>query len=103
MECNATLDTRVICKEGTAYIFAEGKMNSNTSEEFKKLLDNTTEKNIVLDFSKLQYISSAGLRVLVSTMRRLEELGGTMTIESPTAEVTEVFEMTGLSGMLVIR
>lgn len=103
MEYGANLDTRVICKDGTAYIFAEGKMNSNTSEQFKKLLDNTEEKNIVLDFSKLQYISSAGLRVLVATMQRLEAEGGVMTIESPTAEVTEVFEMTGLSGMLVIR
>ena len=59
--------------------------------------------SFVIDLENLDYISSAGLRVLVSTEKLASRRGGTMRLLHPNDEVNEVFEMTGLSEVFTIE
>ncbi len=56
-----------------------------------------------IDLSQLEYISSAGLRVLLSTQRAASEKGGVMRLLHPSDSVMEIMEMTGLSEVLLIK
>ena len=57
----------------------------------------------VLDCDELEYISSAGLRVLVATQKLAERRGGTMVIRHPSDEVYDIFDMTGLADVFTIE
>ena len=91
--------------DGTkATIVVAGKLTVATSPELettvRELADTIADFDI--DLSELEYISSAGLRVLVSTQKLAGQRGGTMQLLHPTADVMEVFEMTGLSEVMNI-
>ena len=58
--------------------------------------------NITLDLSKLDYVASAGLRVIVSQAKKVRESGGSLRLESPNDEVMEVLDVTGLVDILEI-
>lgn len=58
--------------------------------------------NVRIDASKLEYISSAGLRVLLSTQKRMRK-SGAMKLRNVREEVMEVFEMTGFADILDIE
>ena len=58
-------------------------------------------KNLVLDLKGLEYISSAGLRVLLSAQKKMQKIGS-MTVTNVCADVMEVLEMTGFADILVI-
>ena len=88
-----------IKKNGTELtVVAEGKLDSMTSPGFlEKLLEHMEGvKTLVLDFEKLEYISSAGLRVLVNVAHRLGE-DGQLVIKNLNDAVRNVFEITGLA------
>ncbi len=92
--------------DGTkAAIEVVGKLTVATSPELEEavhqLSDTATDFDI--DLSRLEYISSAGLRVLVSTQKLAAQKGGELRLLHPTADVMEVFEMTGLSEVLTIE
>lgn len=57
-------------------------------------------KNLILDFKNLEYISSAGLRVLLSAQKKLQN--GTMKLKNVCEEVMQVFLMTGFADILTI-
>ena len=59
-------------------------------------------KSLILDFKNLEYISSAGLRVLLSTQKKLQQKG-TMKIKNVREEVMEVFEITGFVDILTVE
>ncbi len=59
-------------------------------------------KELVLDFAKVDYVSSAGLRVLI-TMEQAMEGRGSMVIRNANADVREVFEMTGFDELLTLE
>ena len=81
-----------------------GRMDTTTApqldEELKKSLDNVSE--LVLDFSGLEYISSAGLRVLLSAQKRMNNQQGTMRVVGANEIVKEIFDVTGFSDILTI-
>ena len=80
-----------------------GKINSNNAanmeKEAKEIISSTGAKDVVLDASGLEYISSAGLRVIVNMLKRLNSL---IVIDASTS-VYEVFEMTGFTQMMEVR
>lgn len=82
----------------------QGRLDTVTApdleQELSSILDST--ESLVLDFAKLDYISSAGLRVLLSTQKKLMDKGG-MTITNVNEEVMEVFDITGFSTILTIE
>ena len=55
-----------------------------------------------LDLEGIEYISSAGLRVLLSAQKKMQSIG-TMTVKNVCEEVMEIFEMTGFADILVIE
>ena len=83
----------------------EGELETNTSHEaeacLNKLLDEG-EKNILADFAKLEYISSAGLRVLLATAQKLQAGGGALRVCGLNEDVQEVFDISGFASILSI-
>ena len=81
-----------------------GRLDTTTAPELeaemKKSLDGA--ESLVLDFSKLEYISSAGLRVLLSAHKSMSGKGG-MKIIHANEIVLEVFDVTGFSDILTIE
>ena len=59
-------------------------------------------KNLVLDVKGMEYISSAGLRVLLGAQKKMQKIGS-MKVKNVCAEVMDVFEMTGFADILVIE
>ena len=59
-------------------------------------------KNLILDMKSLEYISSAGLRVLLGAQKKMLKIGS-MKVINVCEEVMEVFEMTGFADILVIE
>ena len=93
-------------KKNTAETTIEiaGRLDTTTAPDFNKTIteDIADTDNLVLDFKKLEYISSAGLRVLLSAQKKMQKLG-TMKLINVCEDVMEVFEMTGFSDILTIR
>ncbi|MDD2390051.1 MAG: STAS domain-containing protein [Desulfobacterales bacterium] len=82
-----------------------GRLDSNTSPEFeKKILDaaRSTSDFIILDFKELNYISSAGLRVILKTAKEIEPSERELYICGMEDYVKEVFEISGFDTFLNI-
>ncbi|MFN2601517.1 MAG: STAS domain-containing protein [Gemmatimonadaceae bacterium] len=81
-----------------------GSMDSATSPEAQKALDTVLAgaKKVALDFSKLDYISSAGLRVLLGAAKKLRASGNTLRMFGLNQSVREVFEISGFSAILAV-
>ena len=88
-----------------ATLALEGKLSVATSPDLEAAINDLPESTtaFVIDLTNLDYISSAGLRVLVSTEKLATRRGGSMRLVHPNDEVTEVFEMTGLSDVFTIE
>ncbi len=91
-------------KEKDLTVFLEGRLDTTTAPELEgELKDSIADvANLTLDFSKLEYISSAGLRVLLSTQKIMKKQGE-MTVKNPSEEVREIFDVTGFSDILNIE
>ena len=90
---------------GTALEIAlEGRLDTMTAPELEKELNASlgSADSLTLDFSKLEYISSAGLRVLLSAHKVMSGKGG-MKVTNVNEIVQEVFEVTGFADILNIE
>ena len=84
----------------------EGRLDTVTSSEFEKTLSSYYAMQgigLTLDCAAMEYISSAGLRVVLMTHKSITAKGGTFTIRNLTKEVRSVFDMTGFSRILTIE
>ena len=83
-------------------IFLEGELNSTNAEavgeEIDQIISSSTFKSLVLDFEKVSYISSAGLRVVLRLKQQFEDF----SIINASLEVYDVFQMTGFTSMMSI-
>ena len=81
-----------------------GRLDTTTAPALDKTIneDIAGTKNLVLDVKELEYISSAGLRVLLGTQKKMQKIGS-MKLTNVCEEVMEVFEMTGFADILVIE
>ena len=88
----------------TLQIAVSGRLDTTTAPqleaELKRSLDGITELD--LDFSGLEYLSSAGLRVLLAAQKVMNKQGK-MTIRNVNETIMEVFEITGFSDILTIE
>ncbi len=89
----------------TLNIAVAGRIDTATSPEFdtetKSELDGI--KKLVINFEQVEYISSSGLRVLLSLHKKMIANGGELIISKPTEMVLEVFDVTGFADMLNIE
>jgi len=91
------IDTKL--DNGCLTLKVEGRLDTNTSPDLAEAmkLDGVTE--VVFDFSALDYISSAGLRVLMTAHKAMAACGGKMSVANPNTIVKGVFDITGLSDV----
>ena len=92
-------------QQGSALeIAVEGRLDTMTAPELEAELKNSLDNvdSLLLDFSKLDYISSAGLRVLLSAHKVMMGKGG-MKIKGVNEIVQEVFDVTGFADILTIE
>jgi anti-sigma B factor antagonist len=85
-------------------VVMEGRLDTTTAPDFDAELKNALEgaDSLVLDCEKLEYISSAGLRVLLSAQKMMNTRGG-MKLIRVNDIVNEVFEVTGFANILTIE
>ena len=80
----------------------DGRLDTTTAPEFDSFIAKNLDgvKSLVIDCNKLEYLSSAGLRVLLVAHKKM---GGNMKLVNVHEIVLEVFELTGFSDVLVIE
>ena len=81
-----------------------GRLDTTTAPALDKTIneDVSEVKNLVFDFKGLEYISSAGLRVLLGAQKKWQKIGS-MKVINVCEDVMDVFEMTGFADILVIE
>ena len=85
-------------------IAVEGRLDTVTSPELEAFVSENLEgvTELIFDFSALDYISSAGLRVLLSSQKKMNARGK-MKVTGVNETVSEIFEVTGFSDILTIE
>ncbi len=85
-------------------IALEGRLDTTTAPELEQALKDSMDgaNTLTMDFSKLDYISSAGLRVLLSAHKVMSKKGG-MKVTHVNEMVSEVFDVTGFADILTIE
>jgi len=92
-------------KGGTMVVAVKGRMDAASAPDFEKnmvaMIDGG-QHAFAVDLSELDYISSAGLRAILSIAKRLKTLNGNFLIASLRGPVKEVFEISGFSSIIPI-
>ena len=99
------MNITVIEKENLITLQLSGRLDTTTAPDLQKELiaKIDTGRDVELDFSELQYVSSAGLRVLLMGEKAAKGKDTTMKLVNVSADIMEVFEMTGFSNILKIE
>ncbi len=91
----------IVNKEDEKLVYeVGGRIDSTTAPELEEVINENLGdyKDVSIDFSKVEYISSAGLRVLLATQKKLKD--GELKILNPNEVVEEIFEITGFMDIL---
>ena len=82
----------------------EGRLDTTTAPMLDKVIQENTEgvSALIFDLTGLEYISSAGLRVILTAQKKMQKLGG-MKVRNVREEIMDVFEMTGFADILTIE
>lgn len=98
------LEILVRTENGTVVLVLKGRLNTITSPDLQAKINQIVPdlQFLDLDFTEVEHIASAGLRVLAATDERLEGNGGKLRVLHPNAAVREVLDMTGFSDILTI-
>jgi anti-sigma B factor antagonist len=96
-----------ICKKAekeAVFIALEGRLDTTTAPDLEKELKSSLEgvTSLTLDLEKLEYISSAGLRVLLAAQKTMNRQG-VMKVRNANEIIMEIFEVTGFSDILTIE
>ncbi|MBQ8967442.1 STAS domain-containing protein [Ruminococcus sp.] len=85
-------------------ISIEGRLDTSTAPDLEKEIKTSLEgiTELTFDFSALEYISSAGLRVLLTAQKQMTKQGS-MTVTGSSDDILEIFEVTGFSDILTIK
>ena len=97
-----TIEIKKHAKETTIKIV--GRLDTITAPVLEKTISDNMSKiqSLVLDLTGLEYISSAGLRVLLGAQKKMQKVGS-MKVTNVCEAVMEVFEMTGFADILTIE
>ena len=97
-----TIETKRNEKELTFAL--SGRLDTTTAPTLEKAIGENIHdiEKVILDFKELEYISSAGLRVVLNAQKKMQAIGE-MKVINVCEEVMEVFEITGFVDILVIE
>ena len=93
-------------KNGTALtVRLSGEVNSQTAPELSALLDKELPgvQALTLDFTECDYVSSAGLRILLATFKRMKSVDGSMSFANVGKGLMDVFQITGLARVFGLQ
>ena len=96
------MEIRQVKKGNELTVALSGRMDTNTSAQLEQALEGKLAgvEKLRLDFTNLEYISSAGLRVLLSLHKQCGAAGTDMLVANCTPVVQDIIDMTGFSGVL---
>ena len=82
----------------------EGRLDTNTSPAFEEVINNINNetKELIINIKALEYISSAGLRVLLAAQKKMNKMGS-MKVINVCDSIMEIFEITGFIDILTIE
>ena len=91
-------------EEGKALVAIDGRLDTVTSAELKNQLEEAGLEgmDLELDFSRVEYISSAGLRLLVALQKQAMAGGTKLTVKNINRVVQEVFKVSGLNKAITV-
>lgn len=90
--------------DGDAILAIDGRIDTATSPALEtELLQTLGDHNVVIDFTGVDYVSSAGLRILLKGAKKSREKGKRMSVRNIRPGVMEVFNMAGMSRLLTIE
>ncbi len=94
-------------KEGAVFVLAPtGRLDSANARSFEERVLAALEQGesaLLIDFGNLDYISSAGLRVLLMGAKRLQQSGGTIALCTLSPSIREVFEISGFLTIFAVH
>ncbi|MBQ7064273.1 MAG: STAS domain-containing protein [Firmicutes bacterium] len=98
------LNINKVAENETMVFELEGRLDTVTAPELEEALKESLEgvTQLTLDFEKLEYISSAGLRVLLATQKQMSEQGE-MKVVHVNESIMEILEVTGFTEILTIE
>lgn len=99
------MKTNIEINEGTMEVKLEGRLDSITAPELDKAVTPRLEgiTHLTLDMTELLYLSSAGLRVILSLKKKLDAAKGSMLLLNPNGLIMDVLETTGFVDLLDIE
>ena len=91
-------------ENGATVITLSGRLDTTTAPELENAINAEGDalKSLVIDFKEVNYISSAGLRVLLTAQKKMN-VQGSMELVNVSEDVMDIFEMTGFADFLVIK
>ena len=99
------MDITTRTQNAVTIVALAGSLDSNTAPDAQQALEGIVAggvRKVVVDFTALDYISSAGLRVLLGTAKRLREAGGALRLFGLNQSIREVFEISGFATILAV-
>lgn len=98
----AKMHIKLINRGDEGELLMAGRLDSSTAPEVEEILLQTADRfdRLILNMAELEYISSAGLRILKLVYMALRKKDGELAIRDANKLVMEVFEMTGFAGLL---
>ena len=101
---NAKMHIKLINRGTEGELLLEGRLDSSTAPEVEEIVLQMAERfdKVILNLAQMEYISSAGLRVLKLLYMAMRRKDGRLELKNANKLVMEVFEMTGFAGLLTI-
>lgn len=94
-------------EQGVIILSPDGRLDSNSAPSLEQEIDTIGSGNdghhLLLDFSKVEYISSAGLRVVLKTVKERQSASKSFAVSSMQDHVREVFEISGFDSYVTIH
>ncbi len=99
------MDIKLVSREDEGELLISGDLDTRTAKDADALFLQIADrfKNVTLNMKNLEYVSSAGLRAIRNLYIKVNQNGGKLSLTNVNENVMEVFEMTGLAGLLNIR
>jgi len=97
------METSVEQQENVFTVHISGSVDGHTAEDLQQVFSREVQAGhhrLVADFGGVEYTSSAGLRVLLSTLKQARAGSGDLRLAAPRAEVQKVLELSGFTGIL---
>ena len=99
------MDIRKETVNGRTVLYLDGRLDtsnsSNLENEINEALTETDE--LELDLTKLEYMSSSGLRVILLAQKQINAKGGILVVSNVNEYIMEIFDITGFSNILTIK